>query len=114
MRQRTLLTQVLAVNTALVALVAFVAALVTRDRLSGPVSLEGLLMIVLAIFSAVLLNSLLLRRRLEPIERLAETMSRVDLASPGMRAAVPKKAAREVQRLGADFNRMLSRLEEER
>ena len=114
MRQRTLLTQVLAVNTALVALVAFVAALVTRDRLSGPVSTEGLLMIVLAISSAVLLNSLLLRRRLEPIERLAETMSRVDLASPGMRASVPKKAAREVQRLGADFNRMLSRLEDER
>jgi two-component system sensor histidine kinase UhpB len=114
MRQRTLLTQVLAVNTALVALVAFVAALVTRDRLSGPISGQGLLMIVLAIFSAVLLNSLLLRRRLEPIERLAETMSRVDLASPGTRAKVPKKAAREVQRLGADFNRMLSRLEEER
>jgi two-component system sensor histidine kinase UhpB len=114
MRQRTLLTQVLAVNTILVALVAFVAALVTRDRLSEAVSTEGLLMLILAIFSAVLLNSLLLRRRLEPIDRLVETMSRVDLASPGMRAAVPKGAAREVQRLAADFNRMLKRLEDER
>jgi two-component system sensor histidine kinase UhpB len=114
MRQRTLLTQVLAVNTFLVAIVAFVAALVTRDRLSQAVSLEGLLMIVLAIFSAVLLNSLLLRRRLEPIERLVETMSRVDLASPGMRAETSQRAAREVQRLTADFNRMLARLEEER
>src|SRR3954453_7293385 len=114
MRQRTLLTQVLAVNTMLVALVAFVAALVTRDRLSEAVSTEGLLMLGLAIFSAVLLNSLLLRRRLEPIDRLVETMSRVDLASPGMRAAVPKGAAREVQRLAADFNRMLKRLEDER
>jgi two-component system, NarL family, sensor histidine kinase UhpB len=114
MRQRTLLTQVLAVNTALVALVAFVAALVTRDRLSEAVSTEGLLMIVLAIFSAILLNSLLLRRRLEPIERLVETMSRVDLSSPGMRAAAAPTAAREVQRLTADFNRMLERLEDER
>jgi two-component system sensor histidine kinase UhpB len=114
MRQRTLLTQVLAVNTFLVAIVAFVAALVARDRLSQAVSLEGSLMIVLAIFSAVLLNSLLLRRRLAPIERLVETMSRVDLASPGMRAATSQRAAREVQRLTADFNRMLARLEEER
>src|SRR5919112_1732138 len=102
MRQRTLLTQVLAVNTMLVALVAIVAALVTRDRLSEAVSTEGLLMLVLAIFSAVLLNSLLLRRRLEPIDRLVETMSRVDLASPGMRAPTPPGAAREVQRLTAD------------
>jgi two-component system, NarL family, sensor histidine kinase UhpB len=114
MRQRTLLTQVLAVNTMLVALVAIVAALVTRDRLSEAVSTEGLLMLILAIFSAVLLNSLLLRRRLEPIDHLVETMSRVDLASPGMRADVPKGAAREVQRLAADFNRMLKRLEDER
>jgi two-component system sensor histidine kinase UhpB len=114
MRQRTLLSQVLAVNTVLVAIVAFVAALVTRDRLSQAVSTEGLLMIVLAVFSAVLLNSLLLRRRLEPIERLVETMSRVDLSAPGTRAATSRRAAREVQRLTADFNRMLERLEEER
>jgi two-component system sensor histidine kinase UhpB len=114
MRQRTLLTQVLAVNTILVALVALVAALVTRDKLTQAVSTEGLLLIVLAIFSVILLNSLLLRHRLEPIERLVETMSRVDLASPGMRAATSNRAAQEVQRLTADFNRMLARLEEER
>src|SRR3954447_4013691 len=114
MRQRTLLTQVLAVNTVLVALVAVVAAVVARDRLSGATSSEGLLLIALAVFSVVLLNSILLRRRLEPIERLVETMSRVDLASPGMRAATSRGAAHEVQRLTADFNRMLERLELER
>ncbi len=91
MRRRTLLTQVLAVNTVLVALTAFVAAIVARDRLSDATSNEGLLLIVLAVFSAVLLNSILLRRRLEPIERLVDTMSRVDLATPGMRAAVPAR-----------------------
>jgi two-component system sensor histidine kinase UhpB len=114
MRQRTLLTQVLAVNTILVAVVAFVAAVITRDRLSQAVSTEGLLMIALAIFSAILLNSLLLRRRLEPIERLVQTMARVDLANPGMRAESPRWAASEIQRLAADFNRMLGRLEQER
>jgi two-component system sensor histidine kinase UhpB len=114
MRRRTLLTQVLAVNTLLVAITAFVAAIVSRNQLSDATSNEGLLLIVLAIFSAVLLNSILLRRRLEPIERLVDTMSRVDLATPGMRAAAQPGAAVEVQRLTADFNRMMSRLEQER
>jgi two-component system sensor histidine kinase UhpB len=114
MRRRTLLTQVLAVNMLLVAVTAFVAAVVARDQLSDATSREGMLLIVLAICSAVLLNSILLRRRLAPIERLVEAMSRVDLHSPGMRAAAPRRAAVEVQRLTADFNRMLTRIEEER
>jgi two-component system sensor histidine kinase UhpB len=66
------------------------------------------------VFSAVLLNSLLLRRRLEPIERLVDTMTRVDLARPGIRAGTPGGAAVEVQRLTGVFNRMLARVEEER
>ena len=114
MRPRTLLTQVLAVNTVLVALTAFVAAIVARDRLKEATSAEGLLLIALAVFGVVLLNSILLRRRLEPIERLVETMSSVDLASPGKRAEVTSGAADEVRRLSADFNRMLERLEHER
>jgi two-component system sensor histidine kinase UhpB len=114
MRQRTLLTQVLAVNTVLVGLVAFIAAIVARDRLQEATSLQGLLMIGLAVLSAILLNSILLRRRLAPIDRLVETMSHVDLASPGMRAAASPGASREVERLTADFNRMLARLEQER
>jgi two-component system sensor histidine kinase UhpB len=114
MRSRTLLTQVLAVNTVLVAVTAFVAAVVARDRLQEAVSTEGLLMIALAVFGVVLLNSILLRRRLEPMGRLVETMSRVDLTSPGNRANITRGAASEVQRLSADFNRMLERLEEER
>ena len=114
MRSRTLLTQVLFVNTVLVALTAFVAAVVARDRLEEAASAEGLLMIGLAVCGVVLLNSILLRRRLEPIERLVATMSSIDLASPGKRADVTRGAASEVRRLSADFNRMLERLEHER
>ncbi len=114
MRQRTLLTQVLAVNTALVAVTAFVAAVVARERLSQAVSTQGLLLIGLAVLAVVLLNSMLLRRRLEPMGRLVETMSEVDLTSPGMRAEQIKGASSEVQRLTKDFNRMMSRLEHER
>jgi len=114
MRSAKLLTQVLAVNTLLVALTAFVAAIVARDRFTDATSNEGLLLIALAVSGVVLLNSILLRRRLEPMERLVETMSSVDLASPGKRANVTRGAADEVRRLSSDFNRMLERLEAER
>jgi two-component system, NarL family, sensor histidine kinase UhpB len=114
MRSRTLLTQVLAVNTVLVGITAFVAAVVARDRLDEATSVKGLMMIALAVLGVVLLNSILLRRRLEPMGRLVETMSAVDLTQPGKRADVSRGASREVRRLSADFNRMLARLEEER
>ena len=114
MRSRTLLTQVLAVNTVLVAITALVAAIVARERLADAVSAQGLLLLGLGVFSVILLNSMLLRRRLEPMGQLVEAMSEVDLASPGMRAGVSRGAASEVQRLTADFNRMMVRLEQER
>src|ERR687895_622219 len=114
MRSRTLLTQVLAVNTVLVAVTAFVAAIVARERLQGAISIQGLLLLILAVFSVILLNSMLLRRRLEPMGKLVEAMSEVDLSSPGMRADISRGAASEVQRLTADFNRMMGRLEHER
>ena len=114
MRSRTLLTQVLAVNAVLVGITAFVVAAVTRDRLEEALGGTGLLLLVVAVLSAILLNSLLLRRRLEPIERLLKTMEAVDLGNPGQRAEVPQRAAREVKQLSAVLNRMLDRIEEER
>ena len=114
MRTRTLLTQVLAVNSLLVGITAIVAVGITRDQLGDATSGEGLLLLALAVFCAVLLNSLLIRRRLEPMEHLIQTMDQVDLSAPGMRASPPRWAAREVQKLTTGFNRMLSRIEDER
>jgi two-component system sensor histidine kinase UhpB len=112
MRTRTLLSQVLAVNTGLVAATAMVAALLAPAGVAAAPSRA--LVIVLAVAAAVLVNSLLLRRRLSPLDRLLHTMDRVDLASPGQRACAPENAPREIERLTADFNRMMERLEEER
>src|SRR3954467_11135518 len=114
MRTRTLLTQVLAVNSLLVGLTAVISAVVARDRLSDATSSEGLLLLALAVFSAVLLNYRLVRRRLEPMDRLVQTMDEVDLRAPGMRARPPRWAAWEVQKLAAGFNRMLSSPQDER
>src|SRR5919197_830754 len=115
MRARTtLLTQVLAVNAFLVGITALIAVVVARDRLEDATSTEGVLTLALAVSSAVLLNSILLRVRLDPIGRLVRTMDQIDLLSPGRRHAVPASAPREVQELSARFNEMLTRIEEER
>ena len=117
MRYRTLLTQVLAVNVLLVGITAFVAATVARERLQDATSVRGLLLLALCVFCAVLLNSLLLRRRLEPFDMLVACMDNADLsgsAGSGARATVPARASRELHRLADRFNAMLRRLEEER
>jgi two-component system, NarL family, sensor histidine kinase UhpB len=114
MRRSTLLTQVLAVNAVLVGVTALIAAIVARDRLADVATGDGLLVLGLTVTSAILLNSLLLRARLEPMERLVKAMTAVDLARPGVRADAPRRAARELHDLTDTFNRMLARLEEER
>jgi two-component system sensor histidine kinase UhpB len=114
MRRSTLLTQVLAVNALLVGVTALIAAIVARDRLPDATSGDGLLVLGLTVTSAILLNSLLLRARLEPMNRLVKAMTDVDLSRPGMRAKAPRRAARELHELNDAFNRMLTRLEVER
>ena len=64
MRTRTLLSQVLAVNTVLVAVTAIVAAVLAPSNAGSVVALQRVLLIGLAVVSAVLVNTLLLKRRL--------------------------------------------------
>ena len=114
MRTRSLLSQVLAVNTVLVTVTAFVAAMLAPDQAAGLASLQRDLLIGVAVVTAVLVNTLLLRHRLKPLEHLVETMERIDLMTPGQRAAANPNATRDIERLTAAFNRMLARVEEER
>ncbi len=114
MRRSTLLTQVLAVNAVLVGVTALIAAVVARDRLPDATSGDGLLVLGLTVTSAILLNSLLLRARLEPMSRLIAAMTQVDLARPGMRATTPRRSARELHLLTEAFNRMIVRIEDQR
>ena len=60
----------------------------------------------------VIANALLLRRAVDPLERLAQRMETVDLLRPGQR--LPVGRGDEVGRVLAAFNRMLDRLERER
>jgi two-component system sensor histidine kinase UhpB len=113
MRARTLLTQVLTVNAVLVAVTAAVATLVTKQWDDRP-AIPSAALLVIAVLCVILLNSLLLRRRLHPLDQVLNTMDSVDLASPGRRAVTPRHAATEIRHLTAAFNNMLDRLEEER
>src|SRR5215210_2087963 len=82
MSPRSLLTSVLSVNGGLVAVTAFIAAVVARARLDETAGREGLLLIALAVAGAFLVNSILLRHLLAPLDRLATAMDRVDLHRP--------------------------------
>jgi hypothetical protein len=71
----------------------------------------------MALLVTFLLNTVLLKRRFEPFERLVAMMERVDLSRPGRRLELDRElpeGSHDVQRLAAAFNRMLERLERER
>jgi two-component system sensor histidine kinase UhpB len=114
MRSRTLLTQVLAVNAVLVSITAFVAAVIARTRLDDVATGRGLATLGVAVLAVILLNSLLLRHRLRPLEELVNRMDEVDLVGEGQRADDPAGASKEIRRLTSGFNQMLDRLEQER
>ncbi len=114
MRRQTLLTQVLAVNVVLVVVTALISALFASAQLQDAANAPGFATLGVGLLAVVLLNSLLLRHRLEPLDRLVRTMEDIDLHNPGVRAAQQRLAAKEIRRLTTGFNAMLDRLEEER
>jgi two-component system sensor histidine kinase UhpB len=117
MRRPSLLGQVLAFNLLLVAAAILVASLAAGLNLTLTDQRRQFLVLALALILTLVVNMWLLRRRFEPLERLLDTMERIDLSRPGRRVELdPAMAAdsADVERLVAAFNRMLERLEGER
>ena len=114
MKSRSLLVQVLLVNLLLVAAAVLVATVAVGAPASPVVHGRALLVFSLAIVATVLGNWLLLRRRFAPLEEMISAMERVDLAHSADRTDLPRADSAEVRRLDAAFQRMVSRLEEER
>ncbi len=115
MRRRTLFTQVLALNAALICLAALFAATLAGLELSE----TGLVALVIgsAAVISLLVNLAVLRRRFTPLEKLIEEMEKVDLSRPGanLPASIDGKAeTEEVERIELAFLRMMRRLEAER
>lgn len=113
MSKPSLLTQILAVN-ALLLCAAVPAAIVASQLETGYDTPRQMLLIVAAILATVLVNGLVIRRRLWPLEQLIDVMEKVDLQRPGARVEIPAADTSDIVRLHDAFNRMLTRLEDER
>ncbi len=117
MKRPSLLSQILALNLLMVTAAIFVASIASGLDLSIHGQRWQFLILAMALLLTFLLNTLLLRRRFEPLERLLAMMERVDLSRPGRRLEIDTEmpgVSTDIQRLARTFNRMLERLEGER
>jgi two-component system sensor histidine kinase UhpB len=117
MKRPSLLSQILALNLLMVTAGILVAIFTAGFDFSIEDQRWQFAVLAMALLLTFLLNTLLLRRRFEPFERLLAMMERVDLSRPGRRLEIDSEMAgvsTDIQRLAATFNRMLVRLENER
>jgi two-component system, NarL family, sensor histidine kinase UhpB len=117
MKRPSLLSQIVALNLLMVTAGILVATLVGGFDFSSARQRWQFLVLAMTLVLTFLLNTLLLRRRFEPFERLLAMMERVDLSRPGRRLELDADmsgVSTDIQRLAATFNRMLERLENDR
>jgi two-component system sensor histidine kinase UhpB len=117
MRRPSLLSQILALNLLMVTAGILVSIVAGGFDFSIENQRWQFLVLALTLVLTFLLNTLLLRRRFEPLERLLAMMERVDLSRPGRRLEIDTDmpgVSTDIVRLAASFNRMLERLENER
>ena len=117
MRRPSLLSQIVALNLLMVTTAILLVIFTGGFDFSIENQRWQFLILALAMVLTFLLNTLLLRRRFEPLERLLAMMERVDLSRPGRRVDMDEDMAgvsTDIVRLAATFNRMLERLENER
>ncbi len=104
--------RIFAINAALLG-AATVALALSPATVSSDLLLREVLVLAVGLALVLLANLVLLRRTLDPLERLTALMHRVDLAEPGIRLP-PAGGGPEVSELATAFNQMLERLEHER
>lgn len=97
---------------AVILVAATVALALSPATVSFPIALAEGLVLTAGLIGILAVNLLLVRRSFAPLERLVRLMRSVDLLRPGQRLHVTGSA--EVRELGAVFNEMLGRLEQER
>lgn len=114
MKRIPLLSQIIAINALLVMATVFTAAVTSNLDFAVSADRNQFLVLFLGVLVILLANALLLRRRLEPLDRLIEAMERVDLSQPGLQTPVDHLESEEVARLHAAFARMMERLKVER
>src|SRR3954447_16434882 len=111
-RRRSLLWRLSGIDGAALFAAAVVLAL-GPVTISSPVQTGELVVIVAGFATTMVVSLVLLRRTLQPLETLKDTMRRIDPLSPGRRVDVAGADA-DVAELALAFNEMLDRLELER
>jgi two-component system, NarL family, sensor histidine kinase UhpB len=104
--------RIFAINAVLLVAAALTLA-ISPATVSSELLVREVLVLAFGLALVLVLNFLLVRRTLDPLERLTEAMRRADLLAPRARLTA-SGGGREVLELTAAFNEMLDRLEEER
>ena len=100
------------VTNALMFLVATAILVLSPATVSAEVTTSELVLLAVGLAVVVLVNSLLLRSTLAPVDRVIKVMEQVDLERPGQRLSPTRNGV--LGHLVDSFNAMLSRLELER
>jgi two-component system sensor histidine kinase UhpB len=108
-----LFRRVAALNAAVVVGACVVTILVLSPGKLHSFAVSEALVLAAALALVVVINLVLLRRALHPLEALTALARRVDLTRPGQRVPVGHYNS-EVSELATTFNEMLARLENER
>ena len=114
MKHPALLTQVLAVNAALIAATVLAASVTVHLDPDAVADTRRLGLLACAVLATVLVNGLVLRRRFRPLEDLITAMETVDFTARRAEPAPVPGEVQEVARLRQAFDRMLARVEDER
>ena len=113
-RPRALLSQILAVNAVLILGAVLAATVVAHLDVDDVGDRRQIAVLGAAILATVLVNGVVLRRRLAPLDDLIAAMETVDLTSPADHRALARADSTDVARLQLAFERMLTRLQLER
>lgn len=97
---------------ALVFVAAAAVLVISPATVSAPISVTEAAILTIGSALMLVVNGLLLRVTLRPLDGLTALMERVDLLRPGDRLSVP--GDRDVANVIGTFNDMLDRLEQER
>jgi two-component system, NarL family, sensor histidine kinase UhpB len=112
-RYLPLFQRVVASNALLLVAACFVTILVLSPRKISSFAVGEAVVLVTALALVALINALLVRRAVAPLQALNALARRVNLSTPGQRIPEAKPTS-EAGELALAFNEMLTRLEHER
>jgi two-component system sensor histidine kinase UhpB len=111
---RLTLLQRATLANALVLVLAFALLALSPVTISAPIRASELIILAAGLLAMLVINLILIRRALAPLEDLAEEMQAIDLRDPDRRIEVAPQESAELAAFTGALNAMVDRLAEER